>query len=288
MTILQIKCVLTVCKCKKYAEAADRLCLPQSTLSKQLKAVEDEFSIQLFEKDHYGVNLTEAGTVLYPHIVYIWEQYKTMLGKIQQFSAVGNGNLSLGSMYFLKHYNIINLIKKFRKLQPGIHINIGEYRSQELERMMQNGQLDGCFAYSELLKGDYACCIPIMNDHLYAVMNKDHRFSQRKSIRLSELKEETFVLMRGDKGIHEQLQKFCIEDSFVPREYNMDVRNETIKEWILYNNGISLFMGNMADELLDDQMVKVIIEGNKKMTLSFVMAKDNEACKSFANYISGL
>lgn len=285
MTILQIKCVLTVCKCRKYSEAADKLCLPQSALSKQLKAVEEELSIQLFQKKSHGIELTEAGAVLYPHMVYIYNQYKKMLECLHEISVATDGTLSLGSMYFLKYYDIIPIIKEFQKVQPRIHIDVGEYRSQELEHLLKEGKLDGCFVYSELLIGEYGQRIPIMEDYLYAVMSKNHYLSNRKSIRLIELKDECFVLMRGDAGIHNQLQKFCIEDGFVPREYNMDLRNETIKEWIKYNDGVSLFMGNMADELLDAHLVKIPIEGNKKLTVSFVVANDTEVCNLFSNYV---
>ena len=52
MTVLQIQCFLTVCRCRKYSEAAERLGLPQSALFKQLKAMEDEFSVRLFEKEN--------------------------------------------------------------------------------------------------------------------------------------------------------------------------------------------------------------------------------------------
>ena len=69
MTVLQIQCFLTVCRCRKYSEAAERLGLPQSALFKQLKAMEDEFSVRLFEKENRGVGLTEAGNALYPHVV---------------------------------------------------------------------------------------------------------------------------------------------------------------------------------------------------------------------------
>ena len=65
----------------------------------------------------------------------------------------------------------------------------------------------------------------------------------------------------------------------------MDLRNATIKELVLYNNWVSLFPEGMADELLDGNLNKIYIEGNKKMTVCFVSIRDDETIRSFGDYI---
>ncbi len=286
MTILQMRCFLTVCECRKYSEAAERLGLPQSALFKQLKAVEDEFSVQLFYKARAGLDLTEAGSAMYPHISYMYGEYKKMLGRIQGFAEPKNAQLLLGSMYFLKQYDIIPLIREFRVIHPGINIGVLEYRSHELEDMLRTGKLDGCFVYRELLEEEYGRTVPMQEDFLYVMVSRRHPLAGRESVSLKELKNEHFVLMQGDRRIHKKLQEFCLEEGFVPREYHMDVRNETIKELITYSNWATLFMERMADDLLDENLVKIRIAENKKLTLCFVAAGENEACQAFADYVT--
>lgn len=290
MTILQMRCFLTVCECRKYSEAAEKLSIPQSALFKQLKAVEDEFSVRLFQKARAGLDLTEAGSLMYPHVTYMYGEYKKMLGRLQEFSLTESAQLILGSMYFLKQYNIIQMIREFRGIHPGINVGIWEYRSYELEELLRQGELDACFMYEELIGhgggGVIKRVIPIQDDYLYAMVNKKHPLADRESVRLWELRDEQFVLMRGDRRIHKKLQDFCLEEGFVPREYPMDVRNETIKELITFNNWVSLFMGRMADDLLDSNLAKIRIEGAKKMTLCFAMANDSEASRIFADFVA--
>lgn len=288
MTILQMQCFLAVCECRKYSEAAGKLGLLQSALSNQLNSVEKEFSIQLFDKNSQGLQLTEAGNILYPHISYMYGEYKKIIARLHNFPVLIEAHLSLGSMYFLKQYNIIQMIKEFCKANPKINISMSEYRSHELVEMLHTGQLDACFIYKEMLDETYDNIIYIKDDYLYAVVNKEHYLSYRERIHLSELKNEHFILMQGDKRIHKQLRDFCLDEGFVPREYNMDLRNETIKELILHNNCVSLFMGNMADDLIDENLTKILIDENKKLTLCFVIFKDSEACRYFANYIESL
>ena len=288
MTVLQIKCFLAVCETKKYSLAAQQLGMTQSVLSKQLKALEEELSTEVFCWNHKRLQLTEAGNILHPHALYILEEYKKMLGELHAHSKVRDDNLSLGSMYFSRQYHIIQLLEEFSRIQPRISVSIGEYRSHELEELMQEGQLDACFIYQELLEKTYGAVVPIRKDSLYAVMSKQHPLARRESIHLSELKDEQFILLQGDRGLHKQMQKFCIEEGFVPREHHMDLRNETIKEVIIFNNWVSLFMEGMADDLLDENLVKVPIEEKKRLTLSLVMANDRGAGRTFANFIANV
>lgn len=284
MTVLQLKCFLAVCETKKYSLAAQQMRMTQSALSKQLKALEDEFSVAVFCWDNKKLQLTEAGNVLYPHAVYVLEEYKKMLRELHAYSKVENDNLALGSMYFTRQYHIIQMIEEFVKIQPRINASVGEYRSNELEELMRTSQLDACFVYQELLHGSYGEVIPLRKDGLYVVMSRNHPLANRESVRLSELKKERFILLQGDEGLHKQMQRFCIEEGFVPREHHMDVRNETIKEMILFNNWVSLFTGAMADDLLNDALAKIPVDGKKHLTFSLVMANDSEACRTFANF----
>ena len=287
MTVTQMRCFLTICETKRYSEAADKLGMMQSTLFKQIKGMEDELFIKIFDKDKKGVKLTGAGEVLYPYIVFMYGEYEKMIGRLQEYSISENASLQLGSLYFTKQYDILQIIKEFGTIQPNIKISMDEYRSNELEEMIRTGKLDAGFTYKELVEWEYRKILPIREDYLVAVMNKNHHLALRDSIQLSELKAEQFVLMKGDERLYKQLLKFCIVEGFVPKEYNMDIRLETMKELISTSGCVTILMRTMAEDLIEDKnLVMVMIEGSKKLTLSFVIENDTKACEAFANYIS--
>lgn len=289
MTILQMKCFLKVCESKKYSEAAEKLGILQSSLFKQLKGIEDELLIKLFEKDKKGIKLTEAGVTLYPYIVFMYGEYEKMMDRLHQYSINERITLQLGSLYFSKPYNIFQMIREFSAVQPHIQISMDEYRSNDLEQRVKDGRLDAGFTYKELVENEFSQIIPIREDYLVAVMSKKHYLALKSSIKLSDLREESFVLMRGDEQIHRQLIQFCLEDGFVPREYPMDIRLETMKELIFLRNCVTILMKTMAESIMDDEhLVMVRIEGSKKLTLSLIAQNYTNACKLFANYISCL
>ena len=67
----------------------------------------------------------------------------------------------------------------------------------------------------------------------------------------------------------------------------MDIRLETMKELISTSGCVTILMRTMAEDLIEDKnLVMVMIEGSKKLTLSFVIENDTKACEAFANYIS--
>lgn len=66
MELRQLKYFLKIAETLNFSEAAKELCITQSTLSQQIKQLEDEFDTRLFARNSHGVALTEAGDELLP------------------------------------------------------------------------------------------------------------------------------------------------------------------------------------------------------------------------------
>lgn len=288
MTVLQVKIFLCVWQTKKYSDAADELGLSQSNLSKQLKALEDEFLVKLFEKTARGVEPTDAAISLYPHFLYIMRQYQDILLKIQDLPTTEELELKLGSQYFTMQYNIMPMIKRFTDTHKNVHVSIHEVRALELQDMLDKKLVDAIFIYKELLQKEYRRIFPIKSDVMVAVMNPDHPFSGRESIGLRELQHERFLLMRGDLLLYNYFLNCCINVGFVPKELEVNLRLETMKSLMKKGSSITLLMKSMADSLAADGSLAVIpIEEEYRLTLSLVLANQTPslASRRFAHSI---
>lgn len=288
MTVLQVKIFLCVWQTKKYSDAADELGLSQSNLSKQLKVLEDEFLMKLFEKTKRGVEPTDAAISLYPHFLYIMRQYQDILLKIQELPTTEELELKLGSQYFTMQYNIMPMIKKFTDTHKNIHVSIHEVRALELLEMLEKKLVDAIFIYKELLQKEYKRIFPIKSDVMVAVMNPDHPFSGRECIGLRELQHERFMLMRGDLLLYNYFLNCCINVGFVPKELEVNLRLETMKSLMKKGSSVTLLMKSMADSLAADGSLAVIpIEEEYRLTLSLVLANQTPslASRRFAHSI---
>lgn len=288
MTVLQVKIFLCVWQTKKYSDAADELGLSQSNLSKQLKALEDEFLVKLFEKTQKGVEPTDAAIGLYPHFLYIMRQYQEMLLNIQDLPSTEELELKLGSQYFTMQYNIMPMIKRFTDIHKNVHVSIHEVRALELQDMLDKNMLDAIFIYKELLQKEYKRIFTIKSDVMVAVMSPDHPFNGRGSIGLKELQHERFLMMRGDLLLYNFFLNCCINVGFVPKELEVNLRLETMKSLMKKGNCVTLLMKSMADSLVaDGSLVIIPVEEEYRLTLSLVLANQTPslASRRFAHSI---
>lgn len=291
MTILQIKCFLTMAGCKRYSEASAQLHLNQTIFCKCIRNLESELSVELFLKTPSGVQMTEAGQALYPHLQYILAQHGAMVEDADKFRPSPPVVLDIGCMYFSTYYNLLEFSAGFQEENPGIRLKLDEYRAADLNEKLELHELSAVFIYKEFLRRHYQRVIPLREDEIVAVMNAQNASRYPDSIRLEELKGEQFILMQGDSMIHHYLQTACIDAGFVPNELMLDLRLETICELLKGNRLVSLLIRSFAESMLtDDSLVILPVKNGRKLTLSLVVADASPASeyRKVASYLSSL
>ncbi|WHH60625.1 LysR family transcriptional regulator [Petroclostridium sp. X23] len=287
MTILQLKCFLGVIKNKNFAKTASALGMTQSVFSKQIKGLEEEFHVKFFERSTRDIEPTNAGISFYPHAKYIMKQYNEMFSQMQEYLPRQRMKLNIASMFFIQQYHILEGVHEFRKTYPNIEIALSEQRALEVQEALDKGQTDIAIIYAELLQRQYPKVIPIKEDKMVAVMNKDHSLAWKDRVSLKELKNESFIMMKGDSQLHYYLMLTCIDAGFVANEINVNLRLETMKSYLRENQAVTLLMRSMAEDLVDNTLVLVPIRENKKLTLSVVVPTEtpSTACEKFLAYI---
>lgn len=85
MEIKQVQYFLAIVETGSFSAAADNLYISQSSLSKQIIALEKSLDVQLFDRSKRKVSLTEAGIVFEKHAHTFNELYKSMLVDVGEF-----------------------------------------------------------------------------------------------------------------------------------------------------------------------------------------------------------
>lgn len=96
MTINQLNTFLSVCECMSFTEAASRLFITQSAVSRQMTALESELNARLFNRIRNTVLLTESGRYLYQELPAVLEQLKNICENSQNIGDGIDGNLQIG------------------------------------------------------------------------------------------------------------------------------------------------------------------------------------------------
>lgn len=277
MTLTQIHTFFSTATSKTYTEAAERLRMSPSVLSKTITSLEQELGTELFRKENNSLSLTEAGQWLYPHMQYILSQYSSLEHlatnlRVSEQSAP----IHIGSMFFSDYYDLVELTSDIQRTSPALKINLAEYRSSDLNALLRTHLLTGAFIYREFLQNPYSHILDIKKDPIVALMNKEIARRFPSPLPLAALAEYTFLFLRGDYQLHHFFQRTCINAGFVPREAPMDLRASTIVELVESSNMVTLLARSFAQKEASghENLAMVPLLGVEPLTLCLVSAYD--------------
>ncbi len=141
MEMHQLEYVLAVAKHHNFTRAAEEIKISQSSLSQQIHKLEVELGINLFVRTTRSVQLTPAGAEFVTHAKRIMSEVNEARRCIQDHVSIIKGQLTIGALAVIGHYNIPNLLSSFQDNFPGIRINIIEKQCEDSLSMLQASKL---------------------------------------------------------------------------------------------------------------------------------------------------
>lgn len=176
-----------------FTEAAHTLFISQSTLSQQIKQLEDELGVLLFDRVGKHIVLTEAGASFLPYArktIYDSENGKQIISDLQ---GLQTGTLNIGVTYSLSSLLTKALIL-FSKQYPQIHVEIIFATSEELVDKLNDNKVDFILSLeSDNIDRSFEV-MPLFESNLHLVVHKSHSQANLKSITLDELGSLSFIL----------------------------------------------------------------------------------------------
>jgi DNA-binding transcriptional LysR family regulator len=123
-SIKQIRTFIMVADLKSFTCAAEALFMTQPAVSSQIKSLEEHVGISLIERNDKRVELTEAGKSFYQEAKNIVSAYERAMEVIDEYHGLKRGRLVVGASTIPGEYLIPKYIGSYRKLYPGIKINL--------------------------------------------------------------------------------------------------------------------------------------------------------------------
>lgn len=233
----QIECFLVVAKLGSMSRAAEEMFLTQPSLTARIAALEKEVDVQLFTRTKQGMRLTEAGREFIPYAercVGSIEAGKQHLKEIQEGA---EGHLKLGALPRVSTYTLPTLLEEFARTHPRILISVSTGHSKDILNMvlMENVQIGIARATSHPEIEN----IPLYDEELVLTVNPQHRFVERETVALSELRDEQLILFDRASGNYE-LTKSLFRNAGIlePRITELD-NIEAAKRMVEHNLGIA-------------------------------------------------
>ncbi len=177
-----------------FTKAADRVHVTQSTLSHQIKQLEDEVGRALVERAGKRVALTEAGQVFAGYAMRALQEIDQGLGSIKAFDAELTGLLRIGATHTLNLRVIPSCMAAFMALHPTVQIIVHELAADSINDRLRQGDLDLGISYrpNESVELDFE---PLFDEEMKLVVGRNHPLATRKRVRMAELNRQRMVLL---------------------------------------------------------------------------------------------
>lgn len=270
ITIDQIKYFLAINKYKSFSLAAQELCISQSSLSKQIKALEHELNTLLFNRTTRSINLTDAGREFLVHSKVIIKEYDNAINSMKKYSISTHHSIKIGTLPVISQYGIISSIASFKSLYPDINIDVIEGERVDIIDMLDKGDIDFAFIRDFHIDKNIFKVNTLISDELVVVTSKDHSFSNKKYINLEDTVNEKFITLCSKSGF----DKFCIEEcekhGFTPNIIYSINKIETILGLASENFGIALLMKRVISSFNKDNISINLLKNPIKNSLSIV------------------
>ena len=186
MELRQIRYFLKVAELLNFSEASKELFITQSTLSQQIRQLENEFDTILFERNSHEVSLTEAGQQFMRYARKVMIDVDDCTQKMDDLKNMLTGELNIGVTFTFSPL-LTETVLEFMKLYPHVRLNVFYKTMSELMDMLQRREVDFVLAFKPTDRNDKIESHVLFNNHLSVVVSEHHSLAKRKSLTLDDL-----------------------------------------------------------------------------------------------------
>jgi LysR family cyn operon transcriptional activator len=194
MELRHLRYFLALAESLNFTRAAERVHVTQSTLSHQIRQLEDEVGQPLFERAGRRVLMTEAGDAFLAYAQRALKEIDQGLGELKRGRHAVTGVVRIGTTHTFNLGFIPACVAVFLARHPTVRVVVEELEADTIISRLESGGLDLGVSYRPSAPGDLRF-EPLFNEELLLAVRATHPLARRKRIRMIELHREPLVLL---------------------------------------------------------------------------------------------
>ena len=238
ISLRQLKIFEAVARHLNYTRAAEEFFLTQPAVSMQVKQLEEQLGLALFEQLGKRIHLTEAGKEVLAYARTIGQQLDEMETVLNRMKGMQGGRLRI-SVATTANYFIPALLGSFSRNFPDVTISLDVTNRETLLRQLGENTVDLVIMGQPPVEADVEA-EAFKDNPLVVVAPLDHPLAGKKKIPLARLQEETFLVRESGSGTRIAMERFFNERG-MRLKTGMEVgSNEAIKQSVQAGLGLGL------------------------------------------------
>ncbi|WP_163875102.1 LysR family transcriptional regulator [Paenibacillus favisporus] len=199
MDIRQLKYFVAIAEEGKITTAAKKLNIAQPPLSKQLKQMEDELGVILFDRNNKSLHLTLEGERLLLRAKELLNKLDETMVEVQELRKGASGILSVGSNLYCASL-ILSKVVDIREKNPGLTFKVWEGETIHLIKMLSKRQIEIAITNSPITEKSISQR-KLESDPYVLVLPEKWTWSGSEQCRLEEIIDLPLILLRPNYGL---------------------------------------------------------------------------------------
>lgn len=179
-----------------FTRVAEQMGYSQSAVSQAIKSLEQEVGTVLVNRKKDGISLSADGRQFLPYIQAIFSAEMSLKEKTLEMQGLENSTIRIGTFTSVSRNLLPQLMKKFKEQYPGVSFILRQGEYTGIEQWVQEGSVDFGFVNWDAVSGTKGKVL--YKDEMLAVLPEDHPLARQSEISLSQLADESFILL--DEG----------------------------------------------------------------------------------------
>lgn len=260
MNLKHLETFLLVADLQSFTAAARKLYMSQPAVSFQIKSLEEDLQVSLFQRGDKRLSLTQAGKLLYTEAKKMVIRYQKIRSGIEDIKGLKTGHLVVGASTTPGEYLVPLLIGELNRIYPGVSVSLQVAGSGQVFRWVKDREID-IGVTGSASTGNWLWCDPWIQDDLVLIVPPGHPWVQKGFADLEEMIAQPFILRESGSGTRRSFEQKISEMGIDPVRINLSMElgsTRAIITAVQAGLGVSVVSGLAAEDALELGKIKRI------------------------------
>lgn len=239
MNLRDLRYFIALAETRHFGRAAEACFVSQPTLSTQLKKLEEELGVPLFERAPRNVLLTAAGEQILEHARQALAHVSQMQEIARHTKDPESASVRLGIFPTLAPYLLPHVVPKIRQRFPHLELLLVEEKTETLILQLRNGLIDAA-VLAEPVADEHFDSMHLFTEPFVLALPEKHPLSRQRTLGMGELEQQHLLLLEDGHCLRDQALAVCGLSGASEKEGFRATSLETLRQMVAAGVGITL------------------------------------------------
>ena len=208
VTLTQLEYIVAVDTYRHFGKAAESCFITQPTLSMQIKKLEEDLEIIIFDRSKQPLIPTDVGQRVIEQARIVLKESEGIINIVKEHKHEVSGMLRIGIIPTLAPYLLPIFIGRYKKLYPNIHIKVVEKTTNEIVKLLQKDLIDVGILVTPL-KEEKIIEKPLFYEEMLVYINPENELHKKETLTLKDIAIPEIWLLSDGHCFRDQVINLC-------------------------------------------------------------------------------